>query len=231
MPDKKGPRGRKRRRRRPGGPPHVPRKRSKSRIFRGGGPTWSQKYATDAHKRIKSAKDWPIQRNLISAFRPHADILLRTQLMAMKILGLSAVTAVFFGAYRLLRRRLRDSIDEIALFYMLQARKELKPGGYKRGPRGGRVADPPAQHPFIYSRTGRLSSSLSASSEIRGDTLSLTVTNTAPYAGALEFGTKFIKPREWMVGTFNRNKRIMRTMAGLKAKRPIPEVELRRRLG
>jgi hypothetical protein len=173
--------------------------------------------------------EWPITRNLISAFRPHADILLRTQLMAMKIVGLSVATATILGTYRLIRRGLKDSIDEIALFYMLQARRALKPGGYKRGPRGGRVADPPPQHPFLYSRTGRLSSSLSASSEIRADTLTLTVTNTAPYAAALEFGTKHIRARSWMVGTFNKNKGIMRAMAMAKAKRPISETELRRR--
>lgn len=188
------------------------------------------KAAQDEMRRRARRPPWPIRRNLIAPFGPAADIFLRTQLMAIRIVGLAALTAVILGTYRVLRRRMRDNIDAVAIFYMMKARSELKPGGYKRGPRGGKVADPPAQAPHIYNRTGRLSKSLRARSKIETDSFTLTVTNTAPYAAALEFGTRHIQARSWMVNTFNKNKSKMMAIATVKAKRPITDAELNRRL-
>lgn len=144
------------------------------------------------------------------------------------IRGVGVSIALIALTYLLLRKAQEDQVEDIAAFFMAEARGNLKKGGYGRGPRGGRVPVPAPRFPHIYSRTGHLSDSLGVVAKtVTATSLTLVVGNEAEYAAALEFGTKNIRARHWIQKTFDSNKDTMRRMAERNTKSVIPQVDLR----
>lgn len=96
-------------------------------------------------------------------------------------------------------------LKETALQIKKDAKKALKIGGFRRGPRGGKIPAPAPRFPHIFSRTGRLANSLRVESRRRGNKTIVRTYSEASYAAPLEYGSRFIKARAWLSRTLEKD--------------------------
>ncbi len=97
-----------------------------------------------------------------------------------------------------LDRQLEAAALSAALEVERQAKLEFKKGGYRKGPRGGRVPTPKPRWPYVYRRTGFLSRSINVATRRDSDGWVGIVGAWAPYARRLELGGGGIRARHWL---------------------------------
>ena len=125
--------------------------------------------------------------------------------MSIEVKNLRVVQSSVSSLTKHLDQETAKRLKEAGLLIKKDAEKALKSGGFRRGPRGGKIPSPPPAFPHIFSRTGRLKESLKVEAAMRKGKIQIRVFSDVQYAAHLEYGTKFIKTRAWIANTLKKN--------------------------
>lgn len=132
--------------------------------------------------------------------------------MAIEVKNLRVVQASVSGLTKHLNQETARRLKEAGLLIKKDAEKALKSGGFRRGPRGGKIPSPRPAFPHIFSRTGRLKESLEVEATLRKNKIQVRVSSNVAYAAHLEYGTRFIKTRAWVANTLKKDMPIVMKM-------------------
>jgi HK97 gp10 family phage protein len=121
---------------------------------------------------------------------------------------------------KVVRKKLKKMLNDTGNAVVKEAKASIKRNSGNWEQYGDHWSSPPGTPPN--NDTGELADSIHKDESAKIGSLSISVVADAPYANALEFGTKFIEPRPFMGPAFRMYSPLL-TKAGKQLLRDIPK--------